>query len=270
MPEEPTAETAGTVVTLDFVRHRNAMLVRSDFSGLFTDYYLHLADQKLRYTPEQDTIFKNALASFALHCASRPKNEHVAWTLNFQVPRLNVFLAGDNEDCTVVGRIFTENVKEAAENVFFSETIARRGAEKRRSVVPFQGADVFSAVHAYYQTSEQRPVRLFDLGEDNYAMLIEHPDCDLGWFNAVDLARVKALETTETLARIDRRLYHWSCGCTDQKILGAIAPAFRTDPEGIFGEDETIHVQCPRCAAAYTLTREAMEAYLAQSKKGDV
>jgi molecular chaperone Hsp33 len=268
MAEEPSPEIAGSVVTLDFVRHRNAMLVRADCGPLFTDYYLHLADQKLRYTPEQDALFKHALASFALHCANRPLNEHVAWTLNFQEPRLNVFLAGDNEDCTVVGRIFTENVKEAAENVFYCDTVPRRGAEKRRSVVHFQGGDVFKAVQAYYATSEQRPVRAFDLGEDHYAMLVSHPDCDLPWFNTVDLAGIKALEKTETLARIDRRLYRWSCGCTDQKILGAIAPAFRSDPEGLFGAGETIHVHCPRCAAAHTLTREAMEAYLAQSKKG--
>ena len=166
-----------------------------------------------------------------------------------------------------MGRLFTENVKEAAENVFYSDSLPRRGAEKRRSVVHFSGADVFLAVQAYYATSEQRPVRYFDLGEDQFAMLVSHPDCDVAWFNSVDLAGVKALEKTETLARIDRRLYRWFCGCTDQKILGAIAPAFRSDPEGIFGEGETIRVQCPRCAAAHTLTREAMEAYLAQSKK---
>jgi molecular chaperone Hsp33 len=70
------------------------------------------------------------------------------------------------------------------------------------------------------------------------------------------------------LARIERRLYRWECGCNQQKILGAIAPAFRADPQGIFGDDESIRVECPRCAAPYVLTREAMEAYLAESQKG--
>src|SRR6186713_3011338 len=54
MPEETTNEPAGSVVTMDYVRHRNALLIRADLSTLFTDYYLHLADNKLRYTPEQD------------------------------------------------------------------------------------------------------------------------------------------------------------------------------------------------------------------------
>ncbi|HRG55460.1 MAG TPA: disulfide bond chaperone, partial [Lacunisphaera sp.] len=57
--------------------------------------------------------------------------------------------------------------------------------------------------------------------------------------------------------------------CTQSKLLGPLAPAFRADPAGLFGEGETIRVECPRCAAGHTLTREAMEAYLAESgKKG--
>ena len=67
--------------------------------------------------------------------------------------------------------------------------------------------------------------------------------------------------------RIQSRNYGWHCGCTQQKILGAIAPAFRADHEALFGDGETIRVECPRCAAAHTLTREAMEAYLAESGK---
>jgi len=31
---------------------------------------------------------------------------------------------------------------------------------------------------------------------------------------------------------------------------------------GLFGDSELIHVQCPRCAAAHAITREAMEAWL--------
>jgi molecular chaperone Hsp33 len=269
MPKEETSpEPEGTVVTTDFVRHRNAMLVRADLSPLFTDYYLHLADNKLRYTPEQDVIFKSALAAFTLHCASRPLNEHLAWTLNFQEPRLNLFLAGDNEDCTVVGRLFTENVRTADQNTFYSDIMARRGAEPRRSVVNFFGSDVFAAATDYYARSEQRPVRFFHLAGDEYAMLLSHPDCDVAWFSSVDATAIRDLDRAETLGRIERRAYQWHCGCTQQKILGAIAPAFRADPDGVFGNDESIRVECPRCAALHTLTREAMEAYLAETKKG--
>jgi molecular chaperone Hsp33 len=268
MTEDQTNEPTGAAVTVDFVRHRNALLVRAELGPLFTDYYLHLADNQLRYTPEQDGIFRNGLAAFTLHCASRPRPEHLAWTLSFQEPRLNLFLAGDNEDGTVVGRLFTENVRPAAQNTFYGDIVPRRGMESRRSVVNFFGSDAFAAATDYYARSEQRPVRFFHLAGDEYAMLVSQPDCDLAWFSSVDAAAVGGLAGAETLARIERRLYRWQCGCTQQKILGAIAPAFRADPQGVFGDGESIRVECPRCAALYVLTREAMEAYLAGSQKG--
>jgi molecular chaperone Hsp33 len=264
MSETPAEPVAGAEVTIDFVRHRNVLVVRGDLGPLFVDYYLHLADHRLKPAPEHDRLFKDLVAAFALHCASRPRFEHLAWTVGLQDPRLNLFVTGDNEDCTLAGRIFTENVREAAKNVLYSDLMPRRGAEKRRSVVDFEGADLFQAVESYYARSEQRIARYFDLGEDNHAMLVSHPDCDEAWLKGVDLAAVRSLPETETLARIERRAYRWNCGCDQAKILGALAPAAREDFAGLFEGDESIHVQCPRCAAGHVVTREAMEAYLAR------
>ena len=49
--------------------------------------------------------------------------------------------------------------------------------------------------------------------------------------------------------------------------LGVAQAAFRADAEGLYGGSESIRVQCPRCAATHVLTREAMEAYVAQTAK---
>jgi molecular chaperone Hsp33 len=100
-------------------------------------------------------------------------------------------------------------------------------------------------------------------------MLGSHPDCDKAWLRQVDAAGVRELARTETLAVIERRTYRWQCGCNQAKILGAIAPAFRDDPQGMFGDQESIRVQCPRCAAQHVVTREAMEAWVAQRGKGN-
>lgn len=265
MPAEPSPDPNGAVVTVDFVRHRNVLLVQADFGPLLVDYYLHQADHRLGPAPAHDALLRQAVVAFTLHCAARPHNEHLAWTIGLQEPRLNLFLAGDNEDCTVTGRLFTENVREAPENVFYSELMPGRGAEKRRSVVNFAGADLFRAAETFYATSEQRPVRYFDLGEDRQAMLLSHPDCDEAWLRRVTLADVRELSTTETLARIERRLYRWHCGCEQRKILAALAPAAANGLGDLFGDAELIHVQCPRCAASHAITREAMEAWLARS-----
>ncbi len=265
MPKDQAAESNGTTVTVDFVRHRNIMLVQADLGALFVDYYLHQADHHLRPSPEHDALLKQALVAFTLYAAARPRNEHLAWTIGLQEPRLNLFLAGDNEDCHVTGRLFAENVREAAGNIFFSEVMPGRSAEKRRSVVNFAGADIFPVAEAFYAGSEQRPARFFDLGEERFALLLSHPDCDEAWLRRLTPAEVQALLATETLARIERRTYRWQCGCEQRKILAALAPAARADLTDLFGDSEIIQVQCPRCAAAHTVTREAMEAWLAGS-----
>jgi len=263
MTNEHASESNGAVVTADFVRHRNVLLLQADMGPLFVDYYLHLADHGIKHTPQQDAQLKQALTAFTLHAAARPRNEHLAWTIGLQRPPLNLFLAGDNEDCTVTGRLFTENVREAPENRFYSELMPGRGAEKRRSVVSFPGDDLFAAAEAFYTASEQRPARFFDLGEDQFAMLLSHPDADEAWLRAVTIDDVKTVAKTQTLSRIERRLYRWHCGCEQRKILAALAPAAKHGLGELFGDGEIIHVQCPRCAANYTITREAMEAWLA-------
>lgn len=267
MPDDQTAGPNGAMVTVDFVRQRNVMLVRAHLEPLLVDYYLHLADHNLRPRPEHEALLKQALVAFTLHTAARPRNEHLSWTIGLQQPLLNLFLSGDNEDCIVTCRLFTENVREASRNVFFSELMASRAAEKRRSVVNFDGADIFHAAEAFYTSSEQRLARFFDLGDEHYAFLLAHPDCDEAWLRRVTLAEVKSLATNETLARIEQRQYRWQCGCKQSRILAALAPAARADLGALFGGGELIQVQCPRCAASHAVTREAMEAYLANTAK---
>jgi molecular chaperone Hsp33 len=145
--------------------------------------------------------------------------------------------------------------------------VAKRGATPRRSAITFEGPDAILAVENFYRTSEQRTGRYFDLGEDNLAMLIAHPDCDERWLAAVDQPALRALAERETLTRIERRSYQWRCGCSHQKIVTTIAPAARQDIGAVFGDDESVRVSCPRCAAQYVITREAMEACLAQALK---
>src|SRR5438045_1640829 len=104
MPFEPPPSTteaearahAGTEIRTYFVRGRNALLARAEFSELFVDYYLHQGLLGRLHEPAHDGMFKDALAALALHCASRPWSESVAWTIHFEQPLLNLFVTGDN------------------------------------------------------------------------------------------------------------------------------------------------------------------------------
>jgi molecular chaperone Hsp33 len=250
-------------VRTHFVRNRNALLARADFGELFVDYYLHLSAQQLKPAEEHDAMFKRALAAFVLHCASRPWNEMAAWTINFQLPRVNLFLTGDNETGAVTGRVFDENVKELPENIFYADVV--RGREpKRRSAVNFSGTDPIAAVEKFYTQSEQRPARVFQLGEEDYVMLTEHPDCDVAWFNALTTEAVRDLDKTETLSLLERRIYRWHCGCNQERMMQVLAPSMKQDPNGLFAGDEKLEIRCPRCGARHTVTREALEAFVAK------
>ncbi len=254
---------AGIEVQTYFVRHRNALVARAALSDLYVDYYLHLSEHRIRPEPAHDELFKRALAAFVLHQVSRPWNELTAWTLNFQEPLVNVFLTGDNETGAVTGRVFAENVKVMPENLFFSDVVVPR-QPKRRSAVPFQGADPLAALETFYAQSEQRLGRAFDLGGERFVLVVEHPDCDLAWLRGLTADDVATLDETETLSLLEKRIYRWHCGCNQARMLQVLAPSFKADPEHLFGGEETIEIRCPRCGARHAVTREALEAEAAR------
>jgi molecular chaperone Hsp33 len=260
----PNIADSGLEVRTYFVRERNAVIARAEFGELFVDYYLHLSGNQMKVAPEHDSMFKRALAAFTLHSASRPRNELIAWTINFQQPLVNLFLTGDNSTGAVTGRVFDENVKEGPENLFFADVV--RGTEpKRRSAVTFTGADPIPAVEAFYAQSEQRGARYFQLAEEEFALVTEHPDCDLAWFQALTPEKVRDLEKTETVALLEKRVYRWHCGCNQERMMEVLTPTMKQDPEALFGDEPKLEIRCPRCGARHMITREALEAFVAQA-----
>lgn len=257
---------AGLEIRTHFIRHRNVLIARAQFSELFVDYFLHVAEFHLHPAEAHAALFKDALAAFALHCASRPRNEMTAWTLHFEEPFCNVFLAGDNDPGSVTGRVFADDVKQMGQNLFYADVV-RGSLPKRRSAVDFEGADAFRAVERFYGQSEQRTARFFDLGEEDYAMLTAHPDCDEAWLRELTVEGVRSLAQSETIVALERRRYRWECGCNPERIMKVLAPVLAADGDGLFGGEAAVRVACPRCAARYVITREALEAYAAEHQE---
>lgn len=253
---------SGLEVPTAFVRSRHALVARAEFSELYVDYYLHLSANELHPEAAHDRIFKRALAAFVLHCASRPWNELIAWTINFQEPLLNVFLVGDNDTGAVTGRVFADQVKVLPEGLFFSDVV-RPGEPKRRSAVSFLGGDPLVAAERFYAQSEQRLVRFFEPAEEEFVLICEHPDADLAWLRGLTLDQVRSLDREETLAPMERRIYRWHCGCNQRRMLEVLAPAMRDDPDALFGGEPKLEIRCPRCGARHVVTREALDAYVA-------
>ncbi|WP_309384273.1 Hsp33 family molecular chaperone HslO [Cerasicoccus frondis] len=246
-----------------FLRGRNILLTRADFGPLMAQWREHMAHYQLDAPVELLNLFQRALGCFALHCVSRPRRQTLSWTINFQEPLTNLFLVGDTDDDTVAGRIFTENVAQAEYNSFYQE-VGKRGQEPYRSYIDFEGRDPLHAAQEYYQRSEQRPARFFQLSETQFALLAAHPDWHRDWFYRVQKSDIMQLDEQEDLHHIETRFIRWDCGCNDQRIFAALENVFRVQADELFAGDDIITVNCPRCAAKYGVTREALEGWVAQ------
>ncbi|MBK1857401.1 Hsp33 family molecular chaperone HslO [Cerasicoccus arenae] len=221
-----------------------------------------MSDNHLAPPQELLTMFQRALACFTLHCVSQPRRQALSWTINFQEPLMNLFLVGDTDDDTVAGRVFTEGVAEADHNSFYQE-VGKSGQDPYRSYIDFEGRDPLLAAQEYYQRSEQRPARFFALSDTQYALLTAHPDWNRDWFYRVQPEDVMLLDEREDLHHIETRKIRWNCGCSDVRIFAALEPIFRHQADELFGGDDVIAVNCPRCSAKYGVTREALEGWCA-------
>jgi molecular chaperone Hsp33 len=238
-----------------FVRHRNCLLLRGQFIGIYTDHYLHLAEQKIRYPEELDQMLKDALAMLALHLSARPWAETIAWTANLRAPRINLFVTGSSNEKYITGRVFTEDIREPDRNFFYSQTTVPTSPEPRTSTMEVEGKDPVEWISQFYTQSEQRPARAFRLADENFALIAAQPDADLEWLAHLDANQVSVIDATEETNLLETRHFRFHCGCTLEKIL-PILGSWREKPDELFHDADSITVQCPRCAASYLITRD--------------
>ena len=238
-----------------FVRHRNALLVRGQFTPIYTDYYLHLMQHGIRPPAELDQMLKDMLALLALHLVARPWAESIAWTVNLRAPRINLFVTGSSFEESVTGRIFTEDVREPDRNFFYAQTTTVENSKPRLTTLEIEGKDPIAWLSQYYDQSEQRPARAFRLEDENFAIIAAQPDCDLEWLASLDTAAVEKISETEETTLLESRKFRFNCGCTLEKIL-PILGGWKDRLDDLFGDAEFISIQCPRCAAKYHVTRD--------------
>jgi molecular chaperone Hsp33 len=265
MPDPKNSTDPGIEVRTYFVRGRNVLVARAEFSELYAALYLHRMDCGSRLEETSDHLLRDALAAITLHSASRPWKEIVAWTVNFQTPLANVFVSGNNRLGTVVGNVFTKNVKTAPQSVFYADIISET-LPPRRSMVEFSGQDFLSAAETFYLHSEQRPTRFFHYDEEDLVMVTAQPDADLLWMRSLDEDAIRRLDKDVELGLLEKRRYRFECGCDQSQMLAMLAPVMRKQPDELFQGEEIIRVHCPRCGARHTITRESLEAYLATEK----
>ncbi len=255
-------------VASDYVRTRHCVVLRGEFEPLWEDLGYHLLQNGHRLEPEQRRRLQDGLACVALHSASKPRDELIAWTMNLidptgAAPPLNVFVTGDSHAGTIVGRAFTRDVKVGARSRFFAQ-VSRPRLPVRQSTIEAEGADVLTLVEAYYRQSEQLPARLFRLGGETFAMLVAHPDYDRTWFETVSGDEVSRVAEREELGPLERLRFRLRCGCDLKLIHRMLRGATNGDLDALYGDQEELRVECPRCASVFRVPRAEMEEFLAE------
>lgn len=249
--QEPVAEF--TKVESIFVRHRNCLLLRADFTPIFTDYYLQLMDVGERHPENLDTALKDHLAMLTLHLTARPWAETIAWTVNLRAPRVNFFATGSSVHENIVGRLFTKDVREPDRNFLYSQTTLP-GEKPRLSTIEVNTSNPMEWVEEFYRQSEQRPGRAFRLSDDNYVLIAAQPDFDKEWLESLTPEMVEEILEKEETKTLETRRFKFHCGCSLEKILSTLG-AWKEKPEELFGDDKQLKLQCPRCAKKYIIER---------------
>ncbi len=244
-PDESTVLTVKSY----FVRKRNALLVRANFTALYIDYYLHLMQHQIEHAKSLDTKLKDALAAMTLHLCSRPQDETAAWTIHIHRPLMNLFVTGNSRPGNVVGRIFTEDIRDEGKGLFISQ-VTRPNTQPRQSIIEVQGNDVLEMVEHFYTQSEQRLTRFFPGADDELVMLSAEPDCDEDWLMALAPDELPVLEENEHLSLLETRFYTFGCGCSEERLFPLLSRLTDDDLTHIFA-DGAATITCPRCAAVY-------------------
>ena len=213
-----------------------------------------ILQERLHERQELDSNLKDAMAMLVLHLVARPWAETIAWTASIRAPRVNFFVTGSSINEQITGRCFTEDVREPPHNLFYSQTTVA-DKEPRMSSLEVDTADPLEWVEKLYERSEQRPGRIFRLPDENYVLLAAQPDFDENWFHSVNDKDVASIQQKEETKTLETRRFRWHCGCNLDRIL-PILGGWRDKPEDLFKGETAISIQCPRCGAKFSVTRD--------------
>jgi molecular chaperone Hsp33 len=262
--EEKRADVAGAVVEVRSAldREREIVLARGRFDALFAGYREQAAGQGPLPGEVGLEVMRQAQAAAGLQLALLPPDQFVAWTINLADPPLNVFLAGDNNDFQLTGRVYSRDVATAERNRLFVET-QRPRHQPGRSLLDFDGRDMLSAFEQYHRRSVQSATRLFEVAGGDFMIVQGLPRVDRDWLAGLDAAAAAAIEQAagET---IETRRYRWRCGCNSHKMLSVMRSMFGEQPGELFGDQPEVEVRCPRCGRRWLVARQEFEAYDAQ------
>lgn len=247
----------------EYLPGRECLLVQIDLSQYLIDYYLHQSSLNKNITAEQDEKLKQLIAGFAVHLALHAAGQTHAWTLHtVEEPPCSLFVTGAlsaqaelrEASGYLVGNVLTENIRHTDVNSLHTQFVAHSG-EPSRSYVQCESPEILDLVSHYYTQSEQQRLRLKPLpNSDRFIALAALPDFDESWFEQVELLEIPGdIACEKKLLRTCQFVF--KCDCSPEKLL----PFFKSLPKQslseLYGEDQALIINCPRCGADFPISR---------------
>jgi molecular chaperone Hsp33 len=87
------------------------------------------------------------------------------------------------------------------------------------------------------------------------------------WFESLDVSLLKTIARDEELGAIEKRSYHFGCGCDQTMILRMLRGATGGDVDALYGEREQLTIECPRCASVFRVGREELQKFIEQGRR---
>jgi molecular chaperone Hsp33 len=249
--------------TCDFVREKNVFLIHVDLSQYLLEYYVYRKDFAEVVTRFQDNQLKDLISSFAIHLtASIGTNSH-AWTVTLiSNPPYSLFVTGANGEPDkdgiskgyIVGNVLLDHIRSSDTNAISAQSVI--GSKTTNSFVATEESEIYKIVEAYYNQSEQRPIKIsISENSDTAIGIVALPDFDEQWFESVEVNSFFNEAKTFDTVRMRTCEYVFECSCSVEKLLPFFQALSVDEIEDWYQDDEQLIVNCPRCGKSYIITR---------------
>lgn len=232
------------------------MLVHCNFADFLIDYYIDRKQKQDQDSPERNQKLLQLMAGAALHITVRSPEESVAWTLLLQDEQpYSVFVTASPSENILVGQILTENIRHTDINIFHSQ-ISRSKGKVSNSSIRCEVDDIELMVETFYEKSEQLPLKASLLRDnDDAIILVGMPQVDMGWFEQNEPAQVFDELESYSPKLMKQCNFRFACNCSAEKLLPYLRAVSKEQLEELYGDDENIVVNCPRCGKNFGIKR---------------
>lgn len=254
---DTSAPTIDVNVYVD--RTRESVVVYGQLDNLFNAYRDHRLALGQDIDPVVESNMETVLAVAQLYQAAQPPDLFSAWTLNMKDPLCNYFVAGTNSDWSIVGQVFTKDVKPLKNNdctgrIFLQ--VQRPHCEPALSAVEVTKKGILSAMEEFCNRALQIPTRLFEPAPGQFVFIQGMPRVNRDWIFGLDCDAAAEYIKSQDLELVEERHYTFRCGCNMEMITHMLAAQFKNRPGELFRGDQEVQVNCPRCGHIWHVTQE--------------